>query len=93
MEKVKIKISECEVVEHPFLKDHDSGAYWCLHCECVHSAAAWRENNFDCPTVGCDGDELDMNPFNRDFYEGEYSPMYPTSILFLKGAAERLQGK
>jgi len=88
MEKIKIK--DCVVVRHPFCDNADgsvfaAGAFWCLHCERVHRAVDWKKNNFFCPYVHtvdglvkcCDGSALDIYSFNRDFYDGEYLPMYP----------------
>lgn len=67
-----------EEVENPLLVDSPFRAAWCLHCERVYPAKLWRDLDFDCPGIGCNGGALDMHPLRSDFIFGEYLPLYPS---------------
>lgn len=62
-------------VDHPFLENTSGEFFWCLHCEYVFPAAAWVENDWNCPRPGCDGDAFDAVPWSVDRWpEGEVKP-------------------
>lgn len=51
--------------------------HWCLHCEQVNDTKDWVSNDWHCPTVGCDGEFWDADPWGSKSWPKSNHPEYP----------------